>query len=273
MDNKSKNSQKNNLSDGNFTSNRLAVFFSRYGFYALVLVCLLIVCGIFYTQRSTNNKNNIAKTTSVNTKVNTSEINRSQDERGISSSDKKVDSIDNAKEVKNNSDNPTFAKIDKNNNGDNASKPTSAAKAQTAIKPVDGKIVLAYSNGKNDGLARVFNGEYRNIVGEYISAKQGMPVVAVLDGKVQYAKDGKVIIKHDNGLKTTYSNVDSICVSENQEIKQNTKIGIIGDTDNGKNVVVDCDHLYFEVDKLDGSKYVDINPQTLVKYEITRNTY
>ncbi len=84
--------------------------------------------------------------------------------------------------------------------------------------PVNGKIVRAYSKGKNNGID--------------MSASAGTPVVAASDGTVAAITtdaDGVkiVVIRHPENIMTVYYNVDSIAVAKGAKVKRNAKIAQI----------------------------------------------
>ncbi len=101
-------------------------------------------------------------------------------------------------------------------------------------------------------------------VGGYISSKQGQrwgklhkgidiarpsarTIKAADNGTVVSAGysggyGNKVVINHNNGLKTVYAHLESISVSVGQVVSQGQKLGIMGSTGNSTGV-----HLHFEV--------------------------
>jgi murein DD-endopeptidase MepM/ murein hydrolase activator NlpD len=103
-------------------------------------------------------------------------------------------------------------------------------------------------------------------VGGYISSEQGQrwgrfhkgidiarpsnrTIKAADNGKVVSAGyDGgygnKIVIDHQNGLRTVYAHLDSIGVSVGQTVSQGSAIGVMGSTGNSTGV-----HLHFEVYK------------------------
>jgi murein DD-endopeptidase MepM/ murein hydrolase activator NlpD len=70
------------------------------------------------------------------------------------------------------------------------------------------------------------------------AADNGSVVSAGYDG----GYGNKVVINHNNGLKTVYAHLDSISVSVGQVVSQGQKIGVMGTTGHSTGV-----HLHFEV--------------------------
>ncbi|WP_085990959.1 murein hydrolase activator EnvC family protein [Oceanobacillus senegalensis] len=76
------------------------------------------------------------------------------------------------------------------------------------------------------------------------------PIYAVLGGVVESAGfnsggyGNRVVIRHDNGMKTTYSHMSSISVSAGQKVSKGQKIGIMGATGRSTGI-----HLHLEVYK------------------------
>lgn len=85
-----------------------------------------------------------------------------------------------------------------------------------------------------------------------LAADNGVVVSAGADGSF----GNKVVIDHNNGLKTLYAHLSSIEVSVGQTVEQGSKIGVMGSTGNSTGI-----HLHFEVHKND----VFQNPLNYVK--------
>ena len=101
------------------------------------------------------------------------------------------------------------------------------------------------------------------------------PVYSAFDGMVRIAKDhnsyGKyVVIRHDNGLETLYSHLNSIAVRLNQRVNAGDKIGGGGKTGNATG-----EHLHFEIrfmgEPMNPRLIVDFENCRLVKNTITLN--
>jgi len=90
------------------------------------------------------------------------------------------------------------------------------------------------------------------------------PVYAAFDGMVRMAKDygtyGKVVvIRHDNGLETLYSHLNSIAVRLNQRVKAGDRIGGGGRTGNAT-----TEHLHFET-RFMGEPF---NPRLIIDFDV-----
>lgn len=72
------------------------------------------------------------------------------------------------------------------------------------------------------------------------AADNGVVVFAGWDG----GYGNKVVINHNNGMKTVYAHLASISVSVGQTVPKGTKIGVMGSTGNSTGI-----HLHFEVYK------------------------
>ena len=89
------------------------------------------------------------------------------------------------------------------------------------------------------------------------------PVYAAFDGMVRMAKDygtyGKVVvIRHDNGLETLYSHLNTIAVKVNQRVNAGDRIGGGGKTGNATS-----EHLHFET-RFMGEPF---NPRLIIDFE------
>ncbi len=97
-----------------------------------------------------------------------------------------------------------------------------------------------------------------------MASPENSAIYAVYDGVVEKADYNNVrgyyvIIKHSNTLKTIYNHCNKLLVKENQEVKQGTKIALVGATGYATG-----NHLHYEV--LLNNKY--INPIWVLENEI-----
>ncbi|MBQ9267229.1 MAG: M23 family metallopeptidase [Clostridia bacterium] len=131
-------------------------------------------------------------------------------------------------------------------------------KEVTFILPVDGEIILEYAKDK-----LVYSKtleEWITHTGIDIQGEEAMPVKAAADGKVKDKKvdpryGNTIIIEHDDGYKTIYSNLSSLDLVEvNQEVKQGEIISGVGSGYGFE--VEEGPHIHFEIMR-DG---ININP-------------
>jgi murein DD-endopeptidase MepM/ murein hydrolase activator NlpD len=99
-----------------------------------------------------------------------------------------------------------------------------------------------------------------------IKLKKEDAVRCAFDGMVRMAKDygnyGKVVVvRHDNGLETLYSHLNSIAVKLNQRVRAGERIGGGGKTGNARG-----EHLHFET-RFMGEPF---NPRLVVNFESCR---
>ncbi|MCC5960579.1 MAG: peptidoglycan DD-metalloendopeptidase family protein [Rhodobacteraceae bacterium] len=90
------------------------------------------------------------------------------------------------------------------------------ASRTTFVMPVDGRIIRAYSPGRNEGIG--------------IAASAGTNVRAAAAGTVAAITrtTGNVnimVIRHDDGLLTVYANIDSLSVAKDARVSQGQNIG------------------------------------------------
>ena len=129
-------------------------------------------------------------------------------------------------------------------------------------KPVDGDVI-----GEFSGDVLIFSeklSDWRTHDGVDIKAKEGSEVIASADGVVEKvysdSMGNSIIIDHENGFKTVYSNLaDFENDPTGQNVKKGDKIGAVG-----KSAISDLandEHLHFEVLK-DGTP---VNPTDFIK--------
>jgi murein DD-endopeptidase MepM/ murein hydrolase activator NlpD len=126
---------------------------------------------------------------------------------------------------------------------------TKATTIEKFIMPVFGEISYGFSE---DHLAFSETlDEWRTHSGVDITAARGTQVKVVADGVVSEIKNDprygiSVLVDHQNGIKTLYSNLASDdVVAPNQEVKQGDVIGSIGNSATFE--AAEQEHLHFEV--------------------------
>lgn len=171
----------------------------------------------------------------------------------------KTDKTNTSKTISSNKDNTTNStkssvtkKQDKQ-----VSAPAKSDKKIELAWPVKGDILKAFS--ADNLLYSSTLQEWTVHNGIDIKADKASVVSAAADGTIKAIKNDPrygltVIIEHENGLKTVYSNLlTSEFVVEGEKVKQGQTIGTIGNSANFE--VVDDSHLHFEL--LKDNEYVD----------------
>jgi len=235
--------------------NKSSNFFKREGFYVILFVCLCIVATVAaVSTRNTKTakapiKNNVAQS-------DTSKINDQKD-------------VPNALEVKDTSKKPDISvsksTADAKAAADKA-KAASTTNNNTWAKPVDGKLIMAYT----EHLVDFGPGKGGTNLGQRYECKQNADVVAALDGKVESIAETTegvtVTIKHTNGYKTVYSNLQKeVPVKEGQQVQKGAKIGKVGNT---TKVTIDGkdDKFFFQVLKIvSGTTTQEVDPAKFIK--------
>lgn len=131
-------------------------------------------------------------------------------------------------------------------------------------KPVEGEIIKEFAKD-NLVFSNTLN-EWTTHVGIDIKAAKTTVVKAVYDGTVESIKNDPrygltVIIEHDDGYKTVYSNLlTSEFVVEGEKVTTGQTIGTVGNTATFE--VADESHLHFEILK----DNVQVDPTIYIKY-------
>ncbi len=149
------------------------------------------------------------------------------------------------------------------NNVANETKKEEVKKELEFITPLEGEIYKDYSES-----SLVYSetlDEWTIHLGIDIKAEKGTPVIASEAGKVESIKNDPrygltIIIAHDDGFKTIYSNLQTAeFVKEGEEVEKGKTIGSVGESSSFE--IADQPHIHFEMTK-DGQK---VNPSTYWK--------
>lgn len=248
--------------------NKSSNFFKKEGFYVILFVCLCVVATVAAV--AAKNSSHVK-----NAPINNEKVDSAKNNPSISmanSNDKELNEHIDAKAVQGTK--PQNVKIEVPKNGAGVSKNTSSTSSKTntkvtMTKPVEGLLARQFSKGELVYYDSVK--EYMTNDGIDIKADLGKPVVAAFDGVVEdvtYDRDGeKVVLKHNNGLKTVYSNLDeNVAVKKGNSIKAGSQIGKVGKTSNYCAYEKYGDHLHFEV--MNGNDFVD--PTAYVQYDAVK---
>lgn len=252
---------KNKFLNKQSTNKSKFSFLKKDGFYLVLFLCVCVIAGVatYVNTNSSKKKSNVVvnqrKVSLNNEKKKTKTKAKTDIKKNVASKD------DNKKT---NMDNANLA------NKNNSSVAANANVTTALSAPVKGTVAQAYT-GTEGSMATGIDKVSRTILGEYIKVQNiGTPVYSSVNGTVCDVNGGRItILSKDNKLKVVYDNLDpaSITLKNGNAVSQNSKIGLIGDSDNAKDRIVDCDHLYFEIDeKQKDGNYKDVNPQNYIKY-------
>lgn len=239
--------------DKNFSS-KVVNFLKKEGFYVILFVCLCIVAVVAVVTVKDSKHSNSSAVQQSNVSHNDKLSRQAANSEGKSSLN-----YDNALQVKKAANSQSVSS--KNANSQSVSKSVKTSFS----KPVSGTLARGYSE---DPVYWDSTASYRPNLGYDIKCDLGTPVMAAMDGKVEEVnnatQDGvEVIIDHQNGLKTVYSNLDpKVKVTNGQSITAGTVIGAVGKTTLRSAYEKYGDHLHFAV--LNGNNFVD--PGKYIKY-------
>ena len=249
---------------------KLMMLISRYGTYALVILCIIgvAVASVFMLPKSDEEKRDArisgtaygdaseSDTAGAVAKTGDKSLNDMIDPyTGKVVGEAKQPRLGDARPVKN-TPAPDFTPA-----------PKSDGKITNELlpAPVDGEITWGYAI--DELIYSSTLDQWTTHAGVDIACKQGDSIRAVADGTVEkvYTDDAfgiTVVIKHKNGHRSVYSNLaqSDELVREGNSVKANSVIGVCGNT--AKFECSDKSHLHFEyhVDgkPVDPSKYVRI---------------
>ncbi|WP_186428752.1 M23 family metallopeptidase [Clostridium sp. BSD9I1] len=231
-------------------------FFKREGFYVVLFLCLCILATVAVVTTRDNRQAKIEQN-----KTSVVEQEKKKDTAQVT--EKPYTDYDNAEQVKKTTN--TETKVNKEVKNTEKTATVSKTVDTKFGKPVEGIIGRQYSE---EPVFWKSTNSYRPNFGIDIKCELGKPVVAALDGKVESVKndtvDGiQVIVDHQNGLKTVYSNLDSkVSISAGKVVKKGDKLGVVGRTTLRAMYEAYGDHLHFAV--LKDKDFV--NPDKYIKY-------
>lgn len=206
-------------------------FFRKEGFYIVLFICLCIVAtvGTIVYKNVVDIKSQADLETSQDSNEEAS-LNKDQknNEDAIKESDKGVSTeIPNAERAENKKNNNN-----NNNNNNSSSKAVSAASEVKFTKPVEGALLRGYTYPKP---VKISENEQRTIAGIDVEAKIGTDVKASAEGIVESVGKGTeqegiyILIKHANGMKSKYCNLDAkTLVNKGDKVTNSTVIGKVG---------------------------------------------
>lgn len=195
--------------------------FRKEGFYIALFLCLCIMLAIgTVSYKMLSNKNEVNKTEDANKELT---LNSGNDEKTVN----QVQNAERAENVKDNKNSNSNAKTEK-------AATVATTNKVNFINPIDGIESRKYTYPTP---VKMGEGTFRTIRGINIQANIGTEVKAAADGVVDFAEnsgveEGVVVeIKHANGLKTRYGNLDTnLSVKKGDKVTANQVIGKVGET-------------------------------------------
>jgi len=200
---------------------RFKTLIRKEGFYIALFLCLCIIVTVGTISYKMSNKNEVNKTEEINKEL---ALNSDNNE-------KTINEIPNAERVENI---PNNSKENADKSKTEKSTTVSTSNKVNFLNPVDGIESRKYSYPTP---VKVSDGVFRTIRGVNLQAKIGTEVKAVADGVVELAEntgveEGAVVeIKHANGLKTRYGNLNAnLSVKKGDKVVAKQVIGKVGET-------------------------------------------
>ncbi len=193
----------------------------KESFYIALFLCICVIAAVgTVSYKRISNQHEVAK------------VEQPEKELTLNINDKSVtNEIPNAERVENN------AKEESKVSEKTASKENAKSVASTTVNlsnPIEGKVSRGYTY---PAPVKVEDNLYRTIRGVNISSKIGTEVKAAADGVVDVVEnsgveEGTVVeIKHSNGLKTRYGNLDkNVSVKVGDKVTANQVIAKVGET-------------------------------------------
>lgn len=198
--------------------------FRKEGFYIALFLCLCVIVtvGTISYKKIVSNKNVANETQDINKEIT---LNVDGDGKTI------TNDMPNAERVENDADS---SKKESDKTKSDKSKTVATTNTTSFLNPIEGVESRSYTYPKP---VKVEEGVFRTIRGINISSKIGTEVKAAADGIVDVVEnsgveEGMIIeIKHANGLKTRYGNLDpNVSVKKGDKVTATQVIGKVGDT-------------------------------------------
>lgn len=218
----------------NESNNKSKNFFKKEGFYVILFICLCIVAVVAAITIRNNGK------VATNPPALEEQAASNGENNEIANVTKEGLQHPEGAELVKNENNKKKVKItvgeDKGFNVETAS--VSSSKVLKFMS-IDKDIVRSFSEkpmkfdtGSNEDITT-----YKCNFGVDVKAELGEPVVALLDGKIEFVGNSPknygttVVIEHEGGFKTVYSNLDeNIKVKKGEKVEKGQEIGIVGRT-------------------------------------------
>ena len=200
-------------------------FFRKEGFYIVLFVCLSIVTAVgIYVYKGVVDVKSQAELESNGEANEAASINVEEEKKDNDNVDKKDKGV--STEI------PNAERAENKSKDNNAAKAVVASSEVKFVKPVEGALLRTYTYPKP---VKISETEQRTIAGIDVEAKVGTDVKAAAQGVVESVGKGSeqegicILIKHANGMKSKYCNLDAnTLVNSGDKVDVNTVIGKVG---------------------------------------------
>ena len=201
---------------------RFKTLVGKEGFYIALFLCLCLIVTVgTISYKMLSNKNEVNKAEDINKELT---LNSGNEE-------KTINEIPNAERVENV---PDTSKNNTDKTKTEKAATVSATNTVSFLNPIDG---IESRNYTYPAPVKMEEGIFRTIRGINLQAKIGTEVKVAADGVVELVEnsgveEGVVVeIKHANGLKTRYGNLDAnVLVKKGDKVTANQVIAKVGDT-------------------------------------------
>jgi len=201
--------------------------FRKEGFYIALFLCLCIIVTVgTISYKKISSKNITNKSEEIN-----KEITLNVDGNGKTIANNFTNEMPNAERVQNETDS---SKKDTDKEKKETSKMVATTTTIKFLNPIDGIKSRSYTYPTP---VKIEEGVFRTIRGINIDSKVGTDVKAAAEGVVSLVEnsgveEGMIIeIKHANGLKTRYGNLDpNVLVKQGDKVNAKQVIAKVGDT-------------------------------------------
>lgn len=201
--------------------------FRKEGFYIALFLCLCIMVTVgTISYKKISSKNITNKSEEIN-----KEITLNVDSDGKAIANDFTNEMPNAERVQNETDS---SKKDTDKEKKETSKTVATTTTIKFLNPIDGIKSRSYTYPTP---VKIEEGVFRTIRGINIDSKVGTDVKAAAEGVVSLVEnsgveEGMIIeIKHANGLKTRYGNLDpNVLVKQGDKVNAKQVIAKVGDT-------------------------------------------
>ncbi|MDO5039588.1 M23 family metallopeptidase [Clostridium sp.] len=240
-------------------------FFKKEGFYVALFVglCVITIGGAIAIKSATNNKEDQSQTQSQQEITLNVEENKEGKVDSVMENSERVDSTQNNKKEENKQTSQAVG----NTNKMNFTKPVDGILLQGHNEPYlfkDGKVV---KDGEKGDSSYSYGGiSVKAKLGTPVKVAEAGVVDEIIENDVTYGVT--VVVKHANGMKTSYANLDkALKVKKGDKVTKGQEIGKIGNTSSTLKMCVKEDFLHLKVLLNKNNKYTEVDPLKYFNYK------